>query len=249
MSALWIGIIIGFVMGLTGSGGALISIPLFILNFEMTLKEATSFSLVAVALSAFFNLLTQWEEVDLKLALWIIPFSIISSFLFIPVKVLLSEWIIFILLFVVSLFGLISVWWPNKNKNDSRIRKENIPILGSMLGVALGILTTLTGLGGGVLMMPALISFFQFPHEKAVATSLLPIFVTSVAAFLFQWKDGLQLPEPKLFFYLFMGILLVAILFPILTRNIPKTFTLLLRKISFSLIAIFSLSSILEALP
>lgn len=235
-------------MGLTGSGGALISIPLFILNFGMTLKEATSFSLVAVALSAFFNLLMQWEEVELKLTLWIIPFSIFSSFLFLPVKEMVSDWIIFILLCIVSIFGLISVWWSFKNKNESLPQKNNSPFVGSLLGVFLGVLTTLTGLGGGVLLMPALITVFHFSQEKAVATSFLPILVTSVSAFLFQWREGFALPEPKMVFFLFCGILVVTIFFPFLTRNLPTKATNLFRKISFTLIVIFSIANILGSL-
>ena len=55
MNYLAIGSVIGLVMGLTGSGGALVAIPLFMYVLELGLKEASVLSLVAVRLASSFN--------------------------------------------------------------------------------------------------------------------------------------------------------------------------------------------------
>lgn len=248
MSAAWIGMVIGLVMGLTGSGGALVAIPLFILFLDMTLKEATSFSLVAVSLSALFNLFAQWESVDFKLSFWVIPFSILSSFFSIPLKEIISEWVIFTLLVLVSVFGSFSVWWPNRNPKQIVNTRDWYPAYGAILGLILGILTTLTGLGGGVLIMPALIFFFRFSPMRAVATSFLPILVTSLAAFLFQWNAGFLPPSPMVFLSLSAGIAFTAILFPFVLPQISPIWITWIRKIAFTLIVLFSLTKIFGVL-
>jgi uncharacterized membrane protein YfcA len=51
--------IIGIVMGLTGAGGALIAIPLFIQFMGMNLKEASIYSLIAVVVASLLNFVEQ----------------------------------------------------------------------------------------------------------------------------------------------------------------------------------------------
>ena len=41
-----------------------------------------------------------------------------------------------------------------------------------LVGLAVGIISGMLGIGGGVLVIPALVFFFHFPHRKAVGTSL-----------------------------------------------------------------------------
>ncbi len=41
-----------------------------------------------------------------------------------------------------------------------------------LVGLAIGIISGMLGIGGGVLVIPALVFLFGFPHRKAVGTSL-----------------------------------------------------------------------------
>jgi len=41
-----------------------------------------------------------------------------------------------------------------------------------LVGLAIGIISGMLGIGGGVLVIPALVFLFSFPHRKAVGTSL-----------------------------------------------------------------------------
>ena len=41
-----------------------------------------------------------------------------------------------------------------------------------LVGFAIGIISGMLGIGGGVLVIPALVFLFHFPHRKAVGTSL-----------------------------------------------------------------------------
>src|SRR5690349_24720146 len=37
-----------------------------------------------------------------------------------------------------------------------------------LIGLAIGIISGMLGIGGGILVIPALVFFFSFPHRKAV---------------------------------------------------------------------------------
>src|SRR2546430_8806169 len=58
-------------------------------------------------------------------------------------------------------------------------------------GLIVGIISGMLGIGGGVLIIPALVVLFRFPHERAVGTSLgmlLP--PIGIFAFLEYWRHG-----------------------------------------------------------
>ncbi len=62
---------------------------------------------------------------------------------------------------------------------------------GVLLGVAVGVLSGLVGIGGGVLLIPALVLFYRMSQHKAQGTSLaillLPI---GALAFWKYWQAG-----------------------------------------------------------
>jgi uncharacterized membrane protein YfcA len=60
-----------------------------------------------------------------------------------------------------------------------------------ILGVVIGIISGMLGIGGGVLVIPALVALFGFSHERAVGTSLgmlLP--PIGIFAFLSYYRAG-----------------------------------------------------------
>ena len=62
-----------------------------------------------------------------------------------------------------------------------------------MIGIFVGFITTIVGLGGGILIVPALCLYLGFPHHDAVATSLLTIsFVTGFNVFRFHIQKDIQ---------------------------------------------------------
>ncbi|RHW42659.1 sulfite exporter TauE/SafE family protein [Neobacillus notoginsengisoli] len=54
------------------------------------------------------------------------------------------------------------------------------PVVGILISVAIGFISGLFGVGGGSLMVPAMILFFYFPPHVAVATSMFMIFLSSI---------------------------------------------------------------------
>ena len=71
-----------------------------------------------------------------------------------------------------------------------------------VLGVAVGVGASLTGLGGGFLLVPLLI-WTGFPHPKAVGTSFVAILILSLSAVVAHAR--LQHVDYRLGFYLGLG--------------------------------------------
>ena len=179
MIELIIGILIGIVMGLTGAGGALVAIPLFMQFMFQSLKEASLYSLIAVVLASLINYLTQKFFTQYKTGLIIIAASAFGSFVTAPFKEALPSIWIAVILTLVSVYALYSVWSPAKIKPEHLGRPCENCWLSMIVGFFLGALTTFTGLGGGVLMLPILIGLYHFSQEQAVATSLFTVGLSS----------------------------------------------------------------------
>lgn len=62
----------------------------------------------------------------------------------------------------------------------SRLKTSIIPVL--VLGAIIGFVGTVLGIGGGFLVVPALIYFFRVPTSVVVGTSLFQILATMIAA-------------------------------------------------------------------
>lgn len=67
---------------------------------------------------------------------------------------------------------------------QSRIYVSVIPVI--LLGAAIGFLGTVLGIGGGFMMVPALIYLLRVPTSVVIGTSLLQILVTMAVATLLQ---------------------------------------------------------------
>jgi hypothetical protein len=77
-----------------------------------------------------------------------------------------------------------------------------------MVGAAIGVLTGLLGIGGGVLLVPVLLGFFGLSHTKAAGTSLAIIFATSIVAVA---KKGLS-AVPKVSLPLTLILLIASVI-------------------------------------
>lgn len=61
-----------------------------------------------------------------------------------------------------------------------------------ILGLVMGVISGMTGLGGGALMVPALVLLFHFPMRRAVATSSAAIIFTAVGGSIGYVVNGLD---------------------------------------------------------
>ena len=238
-----IGLIVGIIVGLTGAGGALISIPLFLILINATLKEATVLSLIAVILGTSINLYGQKYKIDKKLVFSFVGFGAIANFASLPLKPHISDFVIAMLLSLIAIYSIWSIW---KNQSTQPLAPPKISFLKLTLpGLILGVITTMTGLGGGVLLVPMLMSGFGKSYEQALPTSLATIFLISLISFLLQIKSGLELVTISEICFIAIGTMVAFLLLKAGLRNISTRKIMLLRKIIFSAVTLYSITTII----
>jgi uncharacterized membrane protein YfcA len=246
MIELLCGILIGIVMGLTGAGGALVAIPLFMQFMGQSLKEASLYSLVAVVLASLINFLAQKSFTQYKTGFLIVLFSAISSYLTTPFKAALAPFWIAVILSIVSLYALYSVWFPAKAKTENSNQSSESFWLSSFVGLGLGALTTFTGLGGGVLMLPIFLGLYHFKQPNAVATSLFAVGLSSLSSLIIQIHQGAEFKLGAGFIYLLIGILSSVFLLKVISKKLKLDTLIKLRQIVFSVVVLLALAKVLQ---
>ena len=191
-------VLIGISLGLIGSGGSILTVPVLVYLFQVEPLLATTYSLSIVGLSSIAGVISRLKQnlVDFKTLLFFGVPSIVGVFLArkfllpaIPEAMHLTNNILltkghFIMLFFASLM-LVSAITMMAGKNKKEI-EGTLPIYGFSLiivGLGEGILTGIVGAGGGFLIIPALVILAKLPMKKAIASSLVIISIKSLVGF------------------------------------------------------------------
>lgn len=187
---------IGLVLGLTGGGGSILTVPILVYLMSISPVTATAYSLFIVGTTSTFGAIQNYRKnlVDIKSGfLFAIP-SFIAVYLTrkyivprIPDIILEAPILItkntFLMLFfaVIMIFGALSVL--KKKSQDTTVEEKRNLILIGIQTFTIGIIIGLVGAGGGFLIIPALILFAKLPMKKAVGTSLFIIAMNSLVGF------------------------------------------------------------------
>lgn len=184
---------IGVSLGLIGSGGSILTVPILVYLFGVDPVLAISGSLFIVGATSFIGVVPKFREglVDIKAALlYGIP-SLISVYLTrrfvittIPTEVVhINNFVVtkgilllsvFAILMILASTSMIMARKLDVNTADSAPPAFSYPkVFGS--GSAVGFLTGLVGAGGGFLIIPTLVFLCNVPIRSAIATSLLII--------------------------------------------------------------------------
>lgn len=188
---------IGLVLGLTGGGGSILTVPILVYLMSINPVTATAYSLFIVGTTSTFGAIQNYRKnlVDLKNGfIFAIP-SFIAVYLTrkyivpeIPKIILESPILItkdtFLMLFfaLIMIFGALSVL-KKKNQETPNEEKRNLIFIGIQTFI-IGIIIGLVGAGGGFLIIPSLILFAKLPMRKAVGTSLFIIAMNSLVGFM-----------------------------------------------------------------
>ncbi len=239
-----IGLIVGIIMGLTGAGGALISIPLFINFLNTSLKEATVLSLVAVVLGTAINLMGQLSRANKKIVISFGLAGVLTNYFSLPLKAQIPDGLIAGILSIIGIYSIRSVWKKNKEPNTQENKSMMIP-KALLAGSFVGLLTTLTGLGGGVILIPILINFFGNSYDKALPTSLGTILIISLTSFILQSTTAFELITFSQLSLMAAGSLVAFILLKLIIRKVGDQKILLIRRIVFTAVTIYSIISVI----
>jgi uncharacterized membrane protein YfcA len=216
-----LGLIVGLLMGLTGAGGGILSVPLLVFVLHLPVAEAAPVSLSAIALSAGVGALLGLKNKILryKAAGFMALFGLLLS----PLGLWAAQQIPnapLLMLFSLILFYVSIRLYRQAHKeilgipdfdgkppppcllDASRGKLAwNIPCARALMysgGVA-GFLSGLLGVGGGFVIVPALKRFTDLPVQSIVATSLGVLAIISSGGVAFSAISGnldLELAAP-----------------------------------------------------
>ena len=181
--------VVGVVLGATGGGGALIAIPLLVYVVGVPVQNATVMSLMVVGYSALFGAWkkSQRNHVRVKAALVFSATGAIGAWIGAQGHAVVAEETILVL-FGLLMLG-ISGWSLYRSQSSRHEAEENgcaqqfsLTCVSKALsiGFGVGLLTGFFGIGGGFLIVPALMIVLDFPGLLAVGTSLMIISLTSI---------------------------------------------------------------------
>ena len=188
----------GFVLGLLGGGGALLSIPVLVYLFKIEASVATGYSLFLVAITASIGAVQNIREkfIDYTAALYYGIPSVITVFVVrrfvmpsLP-KVFFhingyavdkNHFILFVLCLVMFIAAYKMISSANTNTDDTPHETNHFKL--AFYAIFIGAFLGLVGVGGGFLMVPALIYFANVSPKKAIGTSLLLVAINSFIGF------------------------------------------------------------------
>ena len=191
-------ILIGISLGLIGSGGSILTVPLLVYFFHVSPLLATTYSLAIVGLSSIAGVISRIKQklVDFKTILVFgIPsiIGVFSSRKFIlpampeliyggPHFMLTKDHFIMLFFATLMLIAALSMILGENKKEQEGV----LPVYGfslMLVGFCEGSLTGIVGAGGGFLIIPALVLLAKLPMKRAIASSLVIISIKSLVGF------------------------------------------------------------------
>lgn len=199
LTAVLVGLGVGGVLGLLGAGGSLLTVPAMILLLGLSAGEATGTSLVAVAMmasagavvhgragrcacreGAVFGVAGAVTAAAAGLAASAVPDDVLT--------------VAFVALLVTT-----AVWLVRRDEDASATERRPPDALATAAaGGGVGALTGLLGVGGGFLIVPALLRTRGMPMRLAIGTSQLVILISALggitgrlAGHTVRWDVGL----------------------------------------------------------
>ncbi len=211
MSTLLLSLVLGFgiggSLGLLGGGGSILTVPALVYLIGQTPQVAVTTSLAIVgansALGAFFH--RSQGTLNWNVALIFGGTGMIFSYLAAGLSKQFSPNVLMIAFALLMLIvGIILV--KQKSARQRLERKDDLKLWKVLVGGAsVGLLTGILGVGGGFLIVPALVMLVGMPMHQAVGTSLVVITMNSLSGFLGH-LTGMTLDLPLIAIFIAAGV-------------------------------------------
>ena len=196
--ALVLGVAVGILLGLLGGGGSILAVPVLVYAFGLPLSEAIPTSLLVIGVASATGAIPKvWARlIEWRLAAIFAATGIAGTLVGTALGRHLPESAVMIGFAIVMIIAGARMLRSNDDVgtacktgisgiNWRRCAPRSIPT-----GFGVGVLTGLFGVGGGFLIIPALVLLLGIEMSVAIGTSLVVIVANSAAGLLAQ-ADGL----------------------------------------------------------
>ncbi|CAN5867857.1 hypothetical protein BH23ACT5_BH23ACT5_12340 [soil metagenome] len=182
-SLLLVGAVAGFLSGMLGVGGGIIMVPLLVgvLGFDQHRAHASSLAaIVLIAISAAVRFGAAGEVVwSVGLALGV--GGVVGSTLGAHLMHRLSPDTLKLVFGVILVLAGARLALGGDEATGEVASMVVSVVVGILIGLVAGIASGIAGIGGGVLMVPAMVLLLGMPQHAAEGTSLVAILFTAVA--------------------------------------------------------------------
>lgn len=202
----FLALFIGLLLGLTGAGGSILTVPVLVYAAKLEPVIATAYSLFIVGTTSLLGAGNYYKKkminfsvaiifaIPAFITVWLMRKFVIHN---IPdVLLTINSFKLSKNLFLMLFFALMMLVSGCKMvcslKTENEVKPKIKYDLVMLYGILAGILSGLVGAGGGFLIVPVLVFFMHLPMHKAVGTSLLIIAINSLIGFT---GDILNLPQ------------------------------------------------------
>jgi uncharacterized membrane protein YfcA len=190
-----IGVGVGAFSGALGVGGGILLVPFLVLFLHWQQKRAQATSLVMIAMSGAAGALTYTlgDSVDWRAAGVIVVGGLAGSLIGSHIMQRTADHRLQILFGALLVVVSIRLLFNTSTVVESPTADlSTMAIVGLVIsGIAMGILSALFGIGGGILLIPILVTFFGFGQQLAAGTSLAVIVPISLVGALRLSRPGL----------------------------------------------------------
>jgi len=226
------GVVVGFALGLTGGGGGVFAVPLLVYGLAVAPREAVGISLASVGGTALAGVLPRlWRgEVELRTGLLFAVAGMIGAPIGSYVSTLFPETVLLVMFGCLMLVVAWRMWAKTRNPElatgvcategdaqhdrstcqrdeDGKLRlTSKCAALLALVGLVTGVLSGMFGVGGGFVIVPALVLFSGMEIHRAVGTSLLVIFLISISGVTSYLATGQELSLAFTFQFLVGGL-------------------------------------------
>lgn len=161
--------------------------PAFLYLFDFSPLAATTASLAVVAASATAGAIPRIRlgQVAMRQALTFWILGVAGTLVGSRVAPLIPETVI-VSGFALVMVGAAVAMWRKSSSQEAAETPRRSPWLLPVVAIAVGLLTGIFGVGGGFLIVPALVLVFGLPFGLATGTSLVVVALNSVTALVFK---------------------------------------------------------------
>ena len=198
--AIPLGIVIGLIVGTVGGGGAILALPALVYLLGEGVGPASTASLIVVAIAAAVGAgaLAVRGHVGGRIALTFSLPAAAGSLLGAVGNSAVSARALILTFVPVMLVASVATWQrAARGHEDDTGRCPEVALDRIVVaGGAIGLLTGFFGVGGGFMIVPVLTLWMGFDFLRAVATSLVIITITGLAALAAHMSLGAELDVP-----------------------------------------------------
>lgn len=183
------GVLIGVALGLLGAGGSILAVPALVYGLSMPVSDAIPASLIVVGLSSLAGVVPRLRggAVRWRIAAVFGATGTAAAFGGAALGRLVSAQVLLLAFAVVMVVAAVRMLRGGAEPRgactveDGRVNWRSCLPRAVAVGAAVGLLTGLFGVGGGFLVVPALVMMLGIDMASAVATSLVIVTINSAA--------------------------------------------------------------------